>query len=901
MRVPLTFDEADNQHLNLIIIINLTHYPKPITLPMKKNIIRQLAGLCLLFCYSVLTQAQTFSAFSDFDTLENIRDNIVIPELTPAENRVLAEQAQILLTELYVNRQAKQDFYNGEVPDPVPLINELVASLDGMTTEEVARGIYDIFISQRDLHLNYVFPAPHASFTSFLPLTFTRTADKVDDVDIRVSAINAQMFAEFAPDQRVPAIGDLVVGYDGLSIKDAIERQMTTAQGANRYGGISRAIGQMTFIPHLAHLPPANDEITITFQESSDRPAFFGEQEGPEYTITLPWLSAFSRLLDLAPLDGSVETPQAQVNEDINLQARADKIARTRKIEPQKIAKEALLRSSDLWQERYADFQKEMKLKGAQLPSLPTLAENLSWGIIENQFGKFAYLKLDSFINADLVLTETRRLIDEEFRDTLGLILDIRDNPGGSIILADNLSQLFTSSRANVARARALTTPINELIFNDNADLLGEQWVRAFERGAQANRPFTGTTFFNPRSDANQIGQAYFAPVAVFNNARSFSASDLLTCAMRDNDAALIFGEDPLTGAGGANVITHSLFNLLAPSEFESLPGDHAMRASWRQIIRFGDARGEILEDNGCGLAGLRVDLSRNDLINNNADQIETMTRELARLARAPQFTPAGQTDGFQVDRVLFSNDPNPQIAFDVTDTDFVQARRFRQNEPRIDVFARRRETREVGIDLRPGRFKRPVTYRFFGLDLIGRPLWNTRRSYTLIGDKFMVGDEVLDLTFGPNSENDRTLAILNRGEAEDDEGWFLSEQGLEFQSAGSLGRLESVETESSAYIGLDLSNVTNADLEVDFEIIAPGFFNNVALLINFVDGNGIELRSTDILDFQFIDSPLITQTYDISAIAGRDTALIELQASGILPTLDAEVIRVRGIRVIPK
>lgn len=99
----------------------------------------------------------------------------------------------------------------------------------------------------------------------------------------------------------------------------------------------------------------------------------------------------------------------------------------------------------------------------------------------------------------------------------------------------------------------------------------------------------------------------------------------------------------------------------------------------------------------------------------------------------------------------------------------------------------------------------------------------------------------------------------------------------------------------------MDLSNVTNADLEVDFEIIAPSFFNNVALLINFVDGDGIEFSSTDILDFQFIDSPLITQTYDISAIAGRDTALIELQASGTLPTFDEEVIRVRGIRVIPK
>lgn len=106
---------------------------------------------------------------------------------------------------------------------------------------------------------------------------------------------------------------------------------------------------------------------------------------------------------------------------------------------------------------------------------------------------------------------------------------------------------------------------------------------------------------------SNNFGTAYTKPVGVLNNANCYSACDLFSGNMQDSGAAIIFGEDGATGAGGANVIEHNDYLVKADaSSFKPLPysanltsGAPNFRVGWRQQIRNGKNAGKLIEDFG--------------------------------------------------------------------------------------------------------------------------------------------------------------------------------------------------------------------------------------------------------------------------------------------------------------
>ena len=97
---------------------------------------------------------------------------------------------------------------------------------------------------------------------------------------------------------------------------------------------------------------------------------------------------------------------------------------------------------------------------------------------------------------------------------------------------------------------------------------------------------------------------------------------------------------DPLaggrTGAGGANVWTHDLLRQLLPGAdgpFTALPQGASFRVSIRRVIRAGTHRGVPLEDLGVSPDQLH-NMTKNDLLNDNADLIAKATQMLAAIPR---------------------------------------------------------------------------------------------------------------------------------------------------------------------------------------------------------------------------------------------------------------------------
>lgn len=769
------------------------------------------------------------------EPLESVRDSIVFDELTAEDKLIMAEQAQIFLRDLYVHRFEKIDFYP-ESEDPVPAIAEVVNNVDSLTTTELEEAIYNIFVSQRDLHLNYIFPAPHNSFRSFLPLTFTRTESRDDFFEVRINAVDEETFRSFAPDQRIPEVGDRVVSYDHLPIAKAVDRQLATAQGANRFGGFTRALGQMTFVSHLLHLVPEENEVTMTLVSGKGRRSDF-------YTITLPWV---------------VEVPTTSLStsefSSSNSSQKIDIVER-------------LNEGKDLWQDEFNKFVSSRGLKPeSSYPSNPSNEPALTWGVIDNQHGSFGYFNLSSFSpnsGTDFTINEIQRIIFEEFSETDGLIFDVRNNGGGSIVLADRLSQLFSRDEAQVISARLLNSDLNRTIFNASTlgPLLGSGWSDAINAVEGSDSIHTDIIPFTSDTDANDLGQSYYKPVAVLANARSYSATDLFTCSMRDNSAALVYGEDPLTGAGGANVITHDLFNDLGPVEFVDLPGDHAMRVSWRQSIRFGRSEGQVIEDFGCE-ADVNVSQTQNDLLNGGEDQIETITRGLAKSAFSLRYLSQAQPSQYE-NQVYIEGAGNYDVF--VKNTAFINVIVDGAVADQIPVFTGW-HGRNIEIPLPDQLAEGSINFvTFEGVSLWGERLWNIKRQFVVLGEEAVIEEDGLIIDFASQPSID-PFVVLNNNLPED--GWNLLSPNL--QVGFNPEYVNNVNTD--AVLLMDLTALSSANLSFDLEIDTELGFDFIDISIEDSAGNVVTLIR------QSGFSQLSTYSFDISDFAGQAGVLLHFR-----------------------
>lgn len=786
-------------------------------------------------CCIAFAAAFFFSAFAQqaykTDYLSNVRKTITFPELTSDEKRLIAEQALILFRDLYVNRLAKQDFYSYPL-DPLPAIEEVLGSVDELSTEQFEGRVYEIFVSQRDLHLNYVFPKPYADFETYIPLTFTRVKSVGDPFEVRVESVNAEKCGQFYPGQRVPRVGDRVLAYGGLPVGEAVKGQLQTAQGANQYGGFSRALGMMTFIPHRLHLVPAEDAVRLTLQSF---------ETGEVYDIDTPWLTLFPQPSSRLPGPGPVRK--------------------------RSLLRDDLLQSIDLWQEEFNEFCAQNGLTpSSAYPENDSDEPTVKWGLIQNAFGTFGYIKVTSFVperGDAFALDVIARLLQVQLGKTKGLIVDVRDNGGGSIVYADKMSQLFMPRSANAAQARLLNTDLNRYIFNNSS--VGPEskpeWTRVINEAEGTGRTYTETAPFTYASEANELGQAYYKPVAVLADARSYSATDLFTCAMQDNLAATIFGEDPKTGAGGANVITHSSFCNSVGKPFVPLPKGHAMRVSWRQSVRFGRNAGVLIEDNGCG-ADYDVSLSLQDLLGGNAKQIEKITWFLT--LKSALYTSGARSQ--YVGRELAFAREEPALRVKVRGTAYVNTFVDGALCGTVHVPTSTGET-EVSCPL-PEDLPSKVVHRveLSGFSLQDEQVWNMKRDALFFDTRVSVGGGGFRLDFG-EATSAEPFVVFNFNTLDPD-GWNLQKPYL------VVGRGPTYENDvnTDAAVLLDargrqelrLSFGGSIDTEAGYDIFSVFASTNDGADRVLFSGSGVK--------------PMAEYSFDLSEFAGQNDVCVHFR-----------------------
>lgn len=793
-----------------------------------------LSSLSILFSSHLHAQAT-------FEELSAVRDDIVFPELSDAEKRAVAEQSQLLLRGVYVHRFQKQDFYPG-VTDPVPAVQAVVDNIEDLSVAEMELELYRIFSSQRDLHLNYIFPQPYGSFRSSLPLTFKRVQERRNFFDVRVDSVNADDFARFGPDQRVPEVGDQVIAYNGVPIREAIDNLVEVGQGANRFGGFSRALARLTFRPHLLAPVPEEDEVTITFR--TKKAGRYGRRY-ERYTITMPWIT---RVPDPSP------APAAQA------QQRSFGIASKRiDTKPRKVILQEMNIKEDMFQKLFNDFRAESGLLAkSTYPNNPSNEPEVTWGVIENRLGKFGYIRLASFVpenGVDFAVQEIRRIVYEEFEGTKGMIFDVRDNGGGSGQLSDELPQLFGRNDAVTAQDRLINTEEMSRIFNES--IFGPVFPRGLEAinevaGTDATHTKVFSLFDSP--GVNTFGQVYNGPVAVLANSNSYSASDYFSCHMQDSGIGFVFGEEPRTGAGGANVFEHSLLAQFIPTVFTPMPATHRARVSFGQGIRQGLNEGSFIEDFGCE-ADLLVSPRLSDLLDGGESQISQITYALKYLSFFPRYrasvrAPSNdfvqlRTRGDLSFPLQVRNTPKVRITINGEVVDEIYTRRFFGTTTVDYSFPDSLVTGENNVVL------------IEGISYYGKRLWNLRRQVVVLEDPVVVGAEGLEVDFATATEI-APFSVLSNAPAEN--GWGLVTPAL--QIGFNPEYANNVNTD--ALLAVDLSALATAQLSFDLEYDTEVDFDFVDVFVTDEDGgNTVLLRESGAQALQTYD-------FDISEFAGK-------------------------------
>ena len=326
-----------------------------------------------------------------------------------------------------------------------------------------------------------------------------------------------------------------------------------------------------------------------------------------------------------------------------------------------------------------------------------------------------------------------------------------------------------------------------------------------------------------------------------------------------------MYGEDPRTGAGGANVITHGLFNFALPSVFPALPGGRQMRVSWRQSLRFGSNRaGQVIEDFGCE-ANVDVSLTANDILNGNQDQILKITKDLAQRSTRRRF--ASTVRPSQLEQTVVLTNSNRSYSLTVTNTRKVRLEVDGAVVSETLVRAGEKP-KTVTIDL-PASLPigQLAAVAFKGVSGGGRTLWNVRRQVVVLNDPLVIDASGFQIDFG-TATSVAPFTVLNQNAPAD--GWNLVTPFL--QVGYNPQYTDNVDTDAVLSFGPDFGSVPTAQVSFDMEYDTEANFDFIDVFVTDAEGN----RQTLLRDSG--SQPLTSYNFDISSFAGRSNVTLHFR-----------------------
>jgi len=520
-------------------------------------------------------------------------------ELTLEDRQLLVGQALLLLEQAYVHLPLKRSMH---AVDPIQRLKLLQYRLSQLSGDRLPPEIQfhnemtDIFTSLRDLHTNYLLPAPFKDKVAYLPFLVEECYQDGEPKYIVSKLIGGLKHDTFKP-------GVEILYWNGIPIRKAIEINAARQAGSNAAARFGRGLSALTVRPMVRMLPPDEEWVTITYRSSG----------GKELEFKQDWL-IFS-----PDRSGGID-PDSVKDKGVTalgFDLQADVTNQAKKV---------------LFVPKAVAAQKEMAKRARPLAAtestMPTVFYHKA---VATKHGKFGYIRIFTFNvpDADEFVDEFVRLAKSLPQN--GLIVDVRGNGGGLIYAAERLLQVLTPRHIAPERAQFITTPLVLDICRRHApsplspDFDLKPWIESIEQAVETGATYSQGHPITDEDSCNERGQKYQGPVLLITDALCYSATDIFAAGFQDHKIGPILGVHGNTGAGGANVWTHRLLRTLtgdAESPFKPLPNGAGMRVAIRQTLRVGERAGLPIEDLGV-VPDFVHEMTRDDTLKGNVDLIE--------------------------------------------------------------------------------------------------------------------------------------------------------------------------------------------------------------------------------------------------------------------------------------
>ena len=252
---------------------------------------------------------------------------------------------------------------------------------------------------------------------------------------------------------------------------------------------------------------------------------------------------------------------------------------------------------------------------------------------------RFGYLGIRAFP----LEGKARRIFKYELRRLLslmpedGLIVDVRDNPGGSAELAEQSLQFFTPKVIAPLPFRFIASESTRKITKNRDEF--KPYIASIDNALSTGAAFSAGVPISSAEAANALGQYYFGPVVLVTNGVTYSAGDLFAAGFQDNQVGTVIGIDETTGGGGANCWFYEE-NIRRALGQDPLPHEINLQIAVRQCARIGTSNlGVPIEEIGAITPPEnRHSLKREDILGDSRRPWSLLLRCAVVLAQKPSY-----------------------------------------------------------------------------------------------------------------------------------------------------------------------------------------------------------------------------------------------------------------------
>lgn len=496
----------------------------------------------------------------------------------------------------------------------------------------------DIFQKMDDFHTSYDVPKPFADTVAslgFLVSDFFEPGGFLAGGKPQRRYVVSEVASDVDFGNSTFGVGSEILLWNGKDVDDVVRDMGKDSYGSNEAAQTTRGIDLLAFRLLLLEPLPMEATIEIQFRDAAAVVATVVD------TIIVPWIYIQAK-------DDLISTRMVRQYAPFRRFGRHDSIPGY----PQMRNPFDIKRSAEKGTPSVIGPVRVPEGNRTTITVAEEFQDLFSAEILQTKVGPIGRLIVPSFgseVTAQLI-NEVSRVLRR--MPSNGLIMDLRNNAGGSSDYAKALSELVTGKQTDDQPTSLRVSNFTlTAVFQNEEDIPSEarETFRLFAvpyrpsltTASKVGEAFTGPgpSVFNTSVRIMQE-RMYFGPVMTVVNGNTYSAGDIYTTIQLDKNASLVVGTSDNTGAGGASAVGYNALAGLFPTILEPLPGGANFTSAYHRWYRTADSAGAIIENFGFQL-DLRYYPTLNDAVKDSCDLFEFLAEKLVSMeAMEPVVSP---------------------------------------------------------------------------------------------------------------------------------------------------------------------------------------------------------------------------------------------------------------------